>query len=391
MDNMTIANFKGYTSPTTLEFSEITIHAGMNSVGKSTAVQALLLTRYAVECEMKLGFDSDKKREYYIPLNGPFDLHLGDYDQLLLSAHGRDSSPDTNCMSVQINGRTGQKYRFQAKEENPFCLYYTAGNNPFSSTSFHMIPPPDSRYDRNLYQTSFYYLNAERMGPRNYQNIGDLDESFCGYHGEYTFNVISRFSNTQVPEERRLEEKRNLSPFSSQLECWMDDIIPGIQFRTNRNVQNLIADLSIRQENLNTEFGSPYNFGFGISYLLPVIVTGLLAEQNSIFIVENPEAHLHPLGQSHVGKFLAQIAFSGVQVVIETHSEHIINGVRIHALKHRISPEKICINNFSIIDGKPVVERIHLNQNMDILKWPEGFFDQEERDLAELRHLRIKK
>ena len=390
MNEMTITNFKGYTSPTSLDFSDITIQAGMNSVGKSTAIQALLLTRYAVECTKKFSFDSKKKCEFCIPLNGPYDLHLGDYDQLLLSAHGKDLSSDSNFMSVQINGRSGQEFRFQAKEEHPFCLYYTTGDSPVVSSTLPAIPSPDSNCDRNLYQKAFYYINAERMGPRNYQDIGDLDESFCGYHGEYTFDVISRFSDAQVPEERRLEDKRNLSPFSSQLECWMDDIIPGIQFRTNRNVQNLIADLSIRQENLNTEFGSPYNYGFGISYLLPIVVTGLLAERNSILVVENPEAHLHPRGQSHVGKFLAQVAFSGVQVVVETHSEHIINGVRIHALKHRISPEKICINNFSIHDGKSVAERIRLNQNMDILKWPEGFFDQEERDLAELRHLRIR-
>ena len=391
MRSMTITNFKGYTSPTTVEFSDITIHAGMNSVGKSTAVQALLLTRTLIEFMMKFGSASDGKREYKIPLNGPFDLNLGDYNQLLLSTHDRESLSEGNRMSCRVNGYGGQEFHFQAKEEAPFYLYCET-ENPFPDLEpFRCIPPPDSVCDRNLYQTAFYYINAERLGPRNFQNIGDAGASFCGYHGEYAFDVITRFFNQPVPPERRLAGKETLAPFNSQLECWMDYIIPGIRFRTNRNVQNRIADLSISQESLNTEFASPHNFGFGISYLLPIIVTGLLAERDTIFIVENPEAHLHPCGQSHIGRFLAQVAFSGVQVIVETHSEHVINGIRLHALKYRISPERICINNFSIADGKPHVERVPLNENMDILEWPEGFYDQEERDLAEMRHLRIKR
>ena len=130
--------------------------------------------------------------------------------------------------------------------------------------------------------------------------------------------------------------------------------------------------------------------GFGISYLLPVIVTGLLAEPGSMLIVENPEAHLHPGGQSRIGQFLAQIAFAGVKVVVETHSEHVLNGMRVYSLKNKIAPERICINYFSINDRIPGIERIPLNDRMDILKWPEGFFDQEEKDLAELRMLRRK-
>lgn len=161
-----------------------------------------------------------------------------------------------------------------------------------------------------------------------------------------------------------------------------------IEFKADQDIDTRTAKLKIRQTTLDTEFSSPHNFGFGISYTLPIIVTGLLAQSRSVFVVENPEAHLHPNGQSRIGQFLAQIAHAGVQVVLETHSEHVINGIRLYALKRGMRPDQICINNFSIVDKIPCVERVPLNANMDIMKWPEGFFDQEEKDLAELRHMR---
>ena len=108
----------------------------------------------------------------------------------------------------------------------------------------------------------------------------------------------------------------------------------------------------------------------------------------SSFIVENPEAHLHPAGQSKIGFFLAQMADAGVQIVLETNSEHVVNGIRLYALKNAMSAESICINYFTTSSEGTSVQRIPLNDKMDIMKWPEGFFDQEEKDLQELRHLR---
>lgn len=109
-----------------------------------------------------------------------------------------------------------------------------------------------------------------------------------------------------------------------------------------------------------------------------------------MLIVENPEAHLHPAGQSRIGFFLAMMAKAGVQVVLETHSEHVINGIRIAALKLGMDTQDICINFFSIdyAEGMHKVERIKMNDRMDVLEWPEGFLDQEEQDLRTLRKLR---
>lgn len=364
MNQVVLVNFKGYTVPTTISFSDITINVGMNSVGKSTAIQSLLLVRQAFDELNK--YSGTQKKEFRILLNGPYDLQLGDYNQI--------TSTGAEEISITVDG----KPLIFKKSEDRFSLSFFWADG--------IISLPDSF----LFAQDFYYINAERLGPRNYQDIGNGKNRLCGYHGEYTFEAIDRFRDQAVPEKRRYQGKSASTTItlSKQIEFWMDYIVPGIEFKVDKDIDTRTAKLKMRQTTLDTEFSSPHNFGFGISYILPIIVTGLLAQSQSVFVVENPEAHLHPSGQSRIGQFLAQMAFAGVKIVLETHSEHVVNGIRLYALKQNMSPERICINNFSIVEKVPYVERLPLSVNMDILRWPEGFFDQEEKDLAELRHLR---
>jgi predicted ATPase len=104
-------------------------------------------------------------------------------------------------------------------------------------------------------------------------------------------------------------------------------------------------------------------------------------------LVENPEAHLHPGGQSRLGRFLARAAGSGVQVVIETHSDHILNGVRLAMAEERtVSAEDVLVHFFGREDGQPLP--IDLNQRGRLTQWPAGFFDQIETDLGRLSRAR---
>jgi len=112
----------------------------------------------------------------------------------------------------------------------------------------------------------------------------------------------------------------------------------------------------------------------------------LLALPNTMFIVENPEAHLHPAGQSRIGQFLAQMASAGVQVVVETHSEHVLNGIRIATMKGLLKPDEVAINFFQRNEETENVEiqEIGLTTSGDLTKFPAGFFDQTQQDLVKL-------
>lgn len=102
-------------------------------------------------------------------------------------------------------------------------------------------------------------------------------------------------------------------------------------------------------------------------------------------MVENPEAHLHPAGQSRLGGFLARVAGSGVQVLIETHSDHVVNGVRLAVAAERtIAADDTIVHFFG--EGEPAV--IELNEHGRLTEWPDGFFDQIENDLGRLARAR---
>jgi predicted ATPase len=127
----------------------------------------------------------------------------------------------------------------------------------------------------------------------------------------------------------------------------------------------------------------PNNVGFGYSYILPLVLTGLIAKPGEIIIVENPEAHLHPRAQSKITEFFAKVASCGVQVFIESHSEHILNGLRVCALNPDV---KISHNDISIsyFNESFAPRTLTVDEKGKIANWPEGFFDQQEIDLSNI-------
>lgn len=85
----------------------------------------------------------------------------------------------------------------------------------------------------------------------------------------------------------------------------------------------------VHQEgNIGADYFTAQNVGFGISYVLPIVLALVKAKKGELIILENPEAHLHPRGQRKMGELIARAAQGGVQVIVETHSDHILNGIR---------------------------------------------------------------
>lgn len=91
---------------------------------------------------------------------------------------------------------------------------------------------------------------------------------------------------------------------------------------------------------LGEESTNALNMGFGVSYSLPIIVALLSAREGDILVLENPEAHLHPRGQRKIGELVALAAANGVQIFMETHSDHVLNGIRLSVRNKKISSDK---------------------------------------------------
>jgi predicted ATPase len=168
----------------------------------------------------------------------------------------------------------------------------------------------------------------------------------------------------------------------------MQDLVPGIEIRVQSFPSLSATAIRLRKTGLTTEWLRPQNIGFGVSYVLPIIVAGLVAAPGGMLIVENPEAHLHPAGQSLVAQFLGRVASMGVQVIMETHSDHVINGLRLASVgdHHPLQPRDVRILHFRSNtrpdNNQPLVQSIGLTERGGLTSAPEGFFDQSEKDLA---------
>jgi predicted ATPase len=118
------------------------------------------------------------------------------------------------------------------------------------------------------------------------------------------------------------------------------------------------------------------------------VVATLAAAPGSLLLIENPEAHLHPKGQALMGELLARAAAGGVQVVIETHSDHVLNGIRLAVHGGRIAPEAVRLHYFERRDLGGQVQHVVTSPRIDrdgrIDDWPEGFFDEWDKSLEAL-------
>ncbi len=244
----------------------------------------------------------------------------------------------------------------------------------------------------NIFKSDFFYLSAERNGPRDFQKVDSLGINNCGIRGENSFHILNKFSDNIVDTELIFPgtETKADTTLKKQTEKWINSFFNGIEFNSTLDSALRLVKLEVKQKEHDMGYVSLNNVGFGLSYVLPIILTCLNSQDGSLIIIENPEAHLHPKGQSLLGKFLAQVALTNRQVIIETHSEHVINGIRLGFLENNEVPDKLSINFFSIINGETNVEQIPLSSRMDMLKWPEDFFDQQEIDLKNIRQVRKK-
>lgn len=354
-----IRSFKRFISAD-LEFRRLTVLTGLNGTGKSTAIHALLLARQAAE----------RHDSQVVQLNGPYGLALGEALDVL---HNEAARPEIEFLVGE--GAVSYRYVFSLPDERALNLVLATRPN---------VPPPSLQGSG----TAFAYLNAERLGPRDQLDVTaeEPDKIGVGVRGEYTAQALAVNETMEVREPLRHPStaEHGVITLRTQVESWASEIIRPIRINAQWPPGITASLIRFQEPGLLAEPIRPANVGFGFSYALPIIVATLLAPRDGLLIVENPEAHLHPAGQSRLGRFLARAAGSGIQVIIETHSDHIINGIRLSTVEDRAaSPGDVIMHFFGEGErGEPT--QIEINGRGGLSKWPTGFFDQTERDLGEL-------
>lgn len=333
----------------TFELNKITLLTGANASGKSSVIQALLLLNAASEAE---------ESSYLINLaNRQMAFDFGQPDSLVNNEWLKDE--------VMITMSDG-------------CIL---GFNSMNQDSNRILKVRVDNLSRlkDAFEKGLIYLCAERQGPRYEYKRQMGEEHGCGCYGENTGNVISDSWNVKIKGDR-MNRMVNDSLFSIALDEWVDYIFPGISVRIQQ-VGSQNYQVIVRDGNHNVTTNST-NVGFGISYALPILVEGLLAKDGSWFVVENPEAHIHAKAQSNIGYFLGTMAAAGLRVIVETHSEHIVNGIRRAAIVGgRLTPEDV---NIYFFNGKSKSELLAIDKYGNLSDFPVDFFDQSRQDMFEI-------
>ncbi len=118
--------------------------------------------------------------------------------------------------------------------------------------------------------------------------------------------------------------------------------------------------------------------GFGVSQIFPIILEGLRMEKHNTLLLEQPEIHLHPSLQMQLSDFFISMALSGKNLIIETHSDHMVNRfIRriVEDTEYNIS-DLVGIYFISPSSSGSKVEEIQISEESGIVNWPKGFFDQ---------------
>lgn len=355
------SNFKCFKN-LSLDLSNLNLFSGVNSMGKSTVIQLLLLLRQSYE---------QRSLEKGIYLNGRY-VNLGVGKDVLYT------EALENYIEIAFTNEDSE--RFQTRYAyNKASDFLKLENKIDIDTISHS----------SLFGRGFYYIAADRLGPQNsyeksYYEVWDNNQ--LGMHGEYAVHYLQEHAADKIEDEYVLHDgsiDNNL--LIDQIESWMGEITPGVSLRTEDYGHSNRISLMVHQKSNNgAEYFTAQNVGFGISYVLPIVLALLKAKEGDLVILENPEAHIHPRGQRKMGELIARASQGGVQIIVETHSDHILNGIRLSANRKVLDPELVKLYFFTrqeVSNGEekilvPKIENPILKSDGRLSFWPDGFFDE---------------
>lgn len=378
LNSLALHNFKS-VDRLKLTLEPLTVLTGLNGSGKSSVLQSIAL--------IKQSFDGNSSGTR-IALRGQW-VNLGATEDVLFDG----ATTERLQLELLVNG-TQLHWECDA----------SAGRDTLDAKVTGDVAVLAATFD------GFQFLQADRLTPAvRYQQTGssERDCGNLGPHGEFTVDYLSRHEDMKVSHNRRYPERmlrtkedqeliRLIAPTDKLWDvtsAWLQLFSPGV--RPVARLVDLADAATLRfaykgykdiERDVTSREHRPSNVGFGLTYVLPIIVACLSAKPGALLLIENPEAHLHPRGQSALGLLLALCANDGVQIIVETHSDHLLNGIRLAAKRNDISANRVAVHFFSrdVKTGVSSCVSPVLMDNGRFSDWPAGFFDEWGNALDEL-------
>lgn len=364
VDAIRLVNFKAFRE-LDLEMRGLTLLSGLNGSGKSSVVQALGLLRQSHDGGALGGGE--------LLLNGPF-VEIGTGKDLLHQYF------DEQEVVIELGLSSGER------------LSWSAAVSPDADVlTCRDAQRNDEIAELNLFKPGFNLLRADRIVPsvtfpRSRHAIANART--LGPRGEYTAHFLLAFGDELRVSEQLRHPSETGPTLNSQVNAWLREFSPGVRVKSANVAMTDMTRLEYSFQEGKSSFGEalrPTNVGFGLTHALPVVTACLAAQAGDLVVIENPEAQLHPRGQAALGRLLALAAGNGAQVTVETHSDHVLNGIRLAVKQGRLNTSDVRLHFFS---RHPGGSAYHVTPEIDgdgrLSFWPEGFFDQWERSLDAL-------
>ena len=389
IDRIRLVNFKCFEN-LDLRCSPLTLLCGMNGMGKSSIIQALLLLRQSYETrellDGRLLLDGDR-------------VDLGTGSDVLFE------DADSNELGINIESESAANLELKFGVQGAADLLGPAAEQTKGAVGFRAEDrTEESVHNRGSVRNSLQeallgwsnrppiggrlvHVNADRLGPRKIYPLSDVHalRGDFGSSSEYAWNYLSQHRDRLLPEgdPRIIGPGRTLESVANH---WLGTVCPGVQLQLDpvRSADSVVASFTFeRAGDVASKPHRAINVGFGLSYALPAILA-LLSPRNTLCLIENPEAHLHPNGQTRIAELAARAVCAGIQVIAETHSDHFMDGVRIAVRTGLIDPATTSFHYFERSGNNTTVSSPKINADGRLSHWPSGFFDQHDANLAKL-------
>ncbi|MFI6278928.1 DUF3696 domain-containing protein [Streptomyces sp. NPDC050988] len=381
IDQLSLTNFKAFRSAD-IRLAPVTLLTGLNSSGKSTVLQSLALLRQSYDSGTLLSTDGADRHGGFL-LDGDL-VELGTGQDLLHEDFVRTEGEQVPLITVAFRTDSGSAYAWSARyaaEQDVLPLARVPASGG----------PPDLWIADPLFARGFQYLKADRIVPAtsyprsHHQAIG---RRFLGSRGEHTVNFLRHHGQVVLPDGPLRHPKARAHTLLDQVIAWMQELCPGV----NLEAAEIPGTDSVR---LSYGFGGtagvdssrrrrPTNVGFGLTYALPIVVACLTAAPGSLILLENPEAHLHPRGQARMAALVAAAAATGAQLIVETHSDHVLDGTRLAVKQGRLKSADTAIHYFRGNGAGVEIVTPVVGEDGTLSEWPEGFFDETDHTLDQL-------
>lgn len=416
--SFSIINFKAYEDKYDFNFPGLTYLTGANNSGKSSVIQALYMLAYTnsnnVESSLLLNTPTYAFGSYSDVLNKNcsnkenliFEISSDSFNIILKYENNEIENYNPNLKEVDIDfydqNKKFKNYVFKQKvnkandRSNLFDWYILSKNSKSKKLgkaiiigfSPELIPQKfeeidfedliNFRYITSVIHTNtIKYLKAYRIeGKPNYLIKGNPITDI-GITGDGTVEAIYK-----MIQGNKTVEFGNKVLFADLFQKWFKQII-GENYSLIVETSDGALKIKIEEELQKKQKYSITEVGFGFSQIIPIITMILLSKKNDVLLIENPEVHLHPKLQANLANLFVFAVTHGRKLIIETHSEHIINRTRLlvkqakdpNNLSNKINIyffEKLFKNRETYIRN----EEIKIDDTGKLSNWPKDFFDQ---------------